>query len=56
MTPHPVPDITESAMFLFLPIIFWMGHDNMKEYCSATEQFFSPPYGKTMRQQISSHS
>jgi hypothetical protein len=48
----PVPDITESKMFLFLAIIIQIGYticDNLKEYWSIAEQFVSPFYGKTRR-------
>jgi hypothetical protein len=50
--PYPVPDVTESEMFLFLAIIIHMGDgicDSLKDHWSTTEQFFSPFYCKTMR-------
>jgi hypothetical protein len=56
--PSPTPATTECEMFLFLAIIIQMGkyiHDNLKDYWSTTEQFFSPFNGKTTRHDRSLH-
>jgi hypothetical protein len=50
--PFPVPEVTETEMFLFPSIIKQMGHsihENLKDYWSTTEELFSPFYGKTTR-------
>jgi hypothetical protein len=50
--PSPVPDVTDSEMFLFLGIIVQMGHDirdRLRDYWSTTEQFFTPFYSNTMK-------
>jgi hypothetical protein len=50
--PSPLPDVTESEMFLFLAIIIQMGHnvrDGLADYWLTIEQFLTPFYGTTMK-------
>jgi hypothetical protein len=50
--PSPLPDITESEMFLFLAIIIQMRHDiwdSLADYWSTIEQFLTPFRGTTMK-------
>jgi hypothetical protein len=45
--PLPLPDVTDSEMFLFLGIIVQMGHnirDRLRDYWSTTEQFLTKFY------------
>jgi hypothetical protein len=50
--PSPVPNVTESEMFLYLAIIIQVGHDicdKLKDYWSTTAQFFLPFHGNTIK-------
>ena len=50
--PSPVPDITESEMFLFLAVTIQMGHclrDRLTDYWSTSENFYTPFYSSTMK-------
>jgi hypothetical protein len=49
--PFPLPDVTESIIFLLLEIIVQLGHDiqdSLADYWLMTEQFHTP-YGKTLK-------
>jgi hypothetical protein len=50
-TPIPLPDITNSEIFLFLAITVQMGHDirdRLRDYWTRTEQFFTSFYPSRM--------
>jgi hypothetical protein len=50
--PSPLPDVTESEMFLFLAIIVQMRHDvwdSLSDLLVTTEQFLAPFYSSTMK-------
>ncbi|PNF17185.1 hypothetical protein B7P43_G06584 [Cryptotermes secundus] len=50
--PSPLPDITDSEMFLFLGVIIQMGHDirdQIRDYWATAEQFLTSFYGKTLK-------
>jgi hypothetical protein len=49
----PLPDVTIPEMYLFIPTVLQMGHDQrdrLKDYWSILEQFFMAFYGNTMKQ------
>jgi hypothetical protein len=52
-TPSPLPDITNSKMFLFQAIIVQIGHDicdRLRGYWTSAAPFFTPLYPNTMTQ------
>jgi hypothetical protein len=54
----PLPDVTIPEMYLFLPIVLQMGHnqrDRLKDYWSTLEQYFMAFYRNTMKRDIFLH-